>query len=84
MKELINLITENENKLHQIVVASIAQYNLVRIHVFDDCNGRGARILMKYNFFSAIIRTEKKRKYLSALQEADEGEIYTHLLIYDL
>ncbi|PHS56109.1 MAG: hypothetical protein COB17_00155 [Sulfurimonas sp.] len=55
MQELINWITEN--KLHPILVASIAHYNLVRIHAFDDGNGRGARILMKYNFFPAVIRT---------------------------
>jgi len=36
-------------------------------------------ILMKHNFFPAVIRTEKKRKYLSALQEADKGEIYSFI-----
>ena len=33
-------------------------------------------ILMKYNFFPAVIRTEKKRLYLDALQKADKRDIY--------
>ena len=81
MQELVEWIAENENRLHPILVASIVHYNLVRIHAFDDGNGRGARILMnlllmKHNFFPAVIKTERKRKYLSALQEADKGNIY--------
>lgn len=80
MQELINWIAKNETKLHPILLASIVHYNLVRIHAFDDGNGRGARILMnlilmKHNFFPAVIKTEKKRKYLRALQKADKGDI---------
>jgi len=92
MQELIQWINESDKKLHPILIASIAHYNLVRIHAFDDGNGRGARIimnliLMKNNFFPAVIKTETKRKYLKALQEADNGNIYpfikfmTHELI---
>lgn len=81
MQELVEWINENENKLHPILVASIVHYNLVRIHAFDDGNGRGARIimnliLMKHDFFPAVIKTETKRKYLNALQKADNGDIY--------
>lgn len=81
VQELVDWINENEKKLHPILIASIVHYNLVRIHAFDDGNGRGARILMnlilmKHNFFPAIIRTEKKRFYLDALQNADNGDIY--------
>ncbi len=81
MQELVEWIAENENKLHPILVASIVHYNLVRIHAFDDGNGRGARILMnlllmKHDFFPAVIKTERKRKYLNTLQEADKGNIY--------
>ncbi|CAA6811643.1 MAG: Unknown protein [uncultured Sulfurovum sp.] len=59
-------------------MASIVHYNLVRIHAFDDGNGRGARIimnLMNQGFFPAVIKTEKKRKYLATLHEADRGDI---------
>lgn len=80
MEELVNWIDENKTKLHPIVIASIVHYNLVRIHAFDDGNGRGARILMnlilmKYNYFPAVIRTQKKRLYLDALHKADKKDI---------
>jgi Fic family protein len=81
MQQLVNWINENDKKLHPILIASIVHYNLVRIHAFDDGNGRGARILMnlilmKNNFFPAVIKTETKRKYLDALQKADNKDIY--------
>ncbi|HIP59263.1 MAG TPA: Fic family protein [Campylobacterales bacterium] len=80
MQELIEWINENIDKIHPIAVASILHYNLVRIHAFDDGNGRGARILMnlvliKKGFFPAVIKTERKRKYLEAIHEADKGDI---------
>lgn len=80
MAELINWINTNENKYHPIIIAAILHYNLVRIHAFDDGNGRGARILMnlilmKKGYFPAVIHTERKRFYLQALQSADEGDI---------
>ena len=81
MEELVNWINENDKKLHPILIASIVHYNLVRIHAFDDGNGRCARILMnlilmKNDFFPAVVKTETKRKYLDALQKADNGDIY--------
>ena len=81
MEQLVNWIKGNEGKLHPILIATIVHYNLVRIHAFDDGNGRGARILMnlilmKYNIFPAVIKTEKKRFYLDTLQKADKGDIY--------
>ena len=80
MQELVEWINTNIDKIHPIALASILHYNLVRIHGFDDGNGRGARILMnlilmKKGFFPAVIRTEKKRKYLEAIHEADNGDI---------
>ncbi|MFK5986772.1 MAG: Fic family protein [Pseudomonadota bacterium] len=60
--------------------ASILHYNLVRIHGFDDGNGRGARILMnlvlmKKGFFPAVIKQERKRLHLEALSHADNGDL---------
>lgn len=80
MEELITWVNQNINKLHPIYVASISHYNLVRIHAFDDGNGRGARIFMnliliKSGFFPAVIRTEKKRSYLESLSKADKGDL---------
>ena len=80
MQELVEWINTISQEMHPIVVASITHYNLVRIHAFDDGNGRGARILtnlilIKHHYFPVVIRREKKRKYLQALQEADRGDI---------
>jgi len=80
METLVAWIEQSQERLHPIFVASIVHYNLVRIHAFDDGNGRGARILMNLilmnrGFFPAVVRTEKKREYLANLQEADGGNI---------
>jgi len=80
MEELITWINDKINKLHPLYVASVAHYNLVRIHAFDDGNGRGARIfmnliLLKNGFFPVVVRNEKKRTYLEALSEADKGDL---------
>lgn len=80
MEELVAWVNDPANKLHPLYTASVAHYNLVRIHAFDDGNGRGARIFMnlvliKNGFFPAVIRTEKKRRYLEALSEADKGDL---------
>jgi Fic family protein len=80
MYELVEWVNTNTDKIHPIASASILHYNLVRIHAFDDGNGRGARILMnlilmKKGFFPAVIKTERKRKYLESIHEADKGDI---------
>ena len=65
---------------HPIHVAAVAHYNLVRIHPFDDGNGRGARILMNLvllhkGYFPAVVPLESKRRYLAALSQADTGDL---------
>lgn len=78
MSYLCNWIKNNFNKIDPIILSSIAHYNMVRIHPFDDGNGRGARILMnlilmKKGFPPAIVKNENRRKYLEALKEADKN-----------
>ncbi len=84
MQTLVTWINTAKQEVHPIVVAGVAHYHLVRIHPFDDGNGRGARILMnlillKAGFFPAIIRREEKRKYFEALEAADQGDIVPFL-----
>lgn len=80
METLISWVNTAIEHSHPIHVAAVAHYNLVRIHPFDDGNGRGARILMnlillKSGYFPAVIRVETKRRYLEALTGADRGDL---------
>jgi Fic family protein len=61
-----------------ILLASQFHYKFVKIHPFDDGNGRTARILMNFilmqhGFPPAIIKTEEKAGYLRVLEQADAG-----------
>jgi Fic family protein len=80
MAALVEWVNENLSKLHPCYVAAVAHYNMVRIHPFDDGNGRGARILMnlilmKAGYFPAVIRAENRQDYIKALQAADKGDL---------
>lgn len=78
MDYLCNWINENLDKRHPVIVGAVAHYNFVRIHPFDDGNGRGARILMnlilmKKKYPPAIIKVEERKRYIDALMEGDKG-----------
>ncbi len=65
---------------HPVVLATEFHYRFIRIHPFDDGNGRIARLLMNFvlmlkGFPPAIIKTEEKKEYYSALEQADAGNI---------
>ena len=68
------------SQYHPGVVAAIAHFNFVRIHPFDDGNGRGARILMntlliKSGHVPAVVRVEDRQPYLAHLETADRGDL---------
>ena len=80
MEDLCKWIDAKLNKQHPIITASVAHYNHVRIHPFQDGNGRGSRILMnlilmRQHFTPAIIEVSKRREYLSCLKAADKGDL---------
>jgi len=69
-----------EKKLHPLIIASEFHYRFVRIHPFDDGNGRMARILMnlifmRFDFPPVIIKTTDKANYFRNLQLADGGNM---------
>jgi Fic family protein len=80
MQELVvqaNLI--KTAPLDGLLLAAKLHYEFVLIHPFDDGNGRMARILMnlvlmRYGFPPAIIKTQEKEAYFSALRQADGGQ----------
>ncbi len=80
MEQLVGWINDNIDVLHPCIVGAIAHYNMVRIHPFDDGNGRGARLLMnlillRKRYLPAVIRAEERRAYINALKKADEGNL---------
>jgi Fic family protein len=78
MGDLIEWYKNNTNDA--VIVAADLHYKFVCIHPFDDGNGRIARLLMNYhllknNFPPVVIKSEDKKNYLRALQEADAGDL---------
>lgn len=70
----------NAGDEHPVILAAEMHYRFVRIHPFDDGNGRIARlltnyILMRHGYLPIVIKSKEKNQYLTALQKADTGEI---------
>lgn len=65
-----------EGKLSALELASLFHYRYIRIHPFEDGNGRIARLLVNFILLRAgypmiIVRSNDKDKYLSALNRCD-------------
>lgn len=65
-----------EGKLSALELASLFHYRYIRIHPFEDGNGRIARLLVNFILLRAgypmiIVRSDDKDKYLSALNRCD-------------
>jgi Fic family protein len=82
MEELMVWYNENLNNkdTNAVLFATEFHYKFIRIHPFDDGNGRMARllmnlILMQKGYPPAIIKSEDKEEYYNALQQADADQI---------
>ena len=67
-----------QGDIQPILLAAEFHYQFIRIHPFDDGNGRTARILMnfilmQFGYPPAIIKTEDKQNYFAVLRQADAG-----------
>lgn len=82
MTDLIDWFRAEKKKkdVNPIILAASFHYKFVRIHPFDDGNGRMSRILMnlilmQFGFPPVIVKTEDKANYISALEQSDIGII---------
>jgi Fic family protein len=80
MSDLINWYHEEEKRgdLSVIELATLFHYRYIRIHPFEDGNGRIARLLMNYIFFKhnypmIVIPTADRNNYLDILGKCDKN-----------
>lgn len=78
MADLVNWYNDEEAKgrLSPVELAALFHYRYIRIHPFEDGNGRIARlivnfILARHDYPMIVVRCRSKKDYLEALHQAD-------------
>lgn len=78
MSDLVDWYNETEKAgtLSPVELAAIFHYRYIRIHPFEDGNGRMARLLANYilsrhGYPMIVVRSRKKNAYLEALHKTD-------------
>ena len=78
MSDLVGWYNEAERsgKFTPVELAAIFHYRYIRIHPFEDGNGRIARLMVNYiltrhDYPMIVVRSRKKKDYLEALHRTD-------------
>lgn len=78
MQELVEWFREKlaQPGANAVLIAAEFHYRFVRIHPFDDGNGRLARllmnfVLMKFDYPPVIVKNEDKDSYIAVLEQVD-------------
>ncbi|HET7360658.1 MAG TPA: Fic family protein, partial [Salinimicrobium sp.] len=84
--ELLTFVNENPLNLNDIELATVFHHKFVWIHPFFDGNGRTVRlamnlILMRNEFPPAIVLSNDRKKYYSALNQANRGNYSKMILL---
>ena len=80
MTDLIDWYREQQSAgTHPVIIAAVFHYRFVRIHPFDDGNGRMARllmnmILMRHGYTVAVIPRDQRNQYIQHLERIDKTE----------
>ena len=88
MSDLVDWYREKERgSEHPIIIAATFHYRFVRIHPFDDGNGRMARLLMnmiliRHGYTIAMVRQDNREEYLRGLEQVDRTEDLTQFIDY--
>ena len=88
MDDLIDRYTSQEAKgEHPVIVDAAFHYRFVRMHPFNDGNGRMARLLMnliliKHGYTVAIVPREDRNRYIRELERLDKTEDLTQFIEY--
>lgn len=78
MSDLVDWYNDEEKKgkLTPVQLAALFHYRYIRIHPFEDGNGRIARLMVNYilsrhGWPMIVVRSRKKQEYLEALHQTD-------------
>ena len=88
MTDLIDRFRRGETEgEHPIVLAAAFHYRFVRIHPFDDGNGRMARLLMnmiliRHGYTVAIVTQDERTRYIETLERIDRTEQLAEFIEY--